>query len=73
MKSFDNLIDLRLPRNLPHINIYTFGDKHIGSAQSNIQLLKKQIANVISDEYGVLIICGDMLDFGLKNSKPNIY
>ena len=73
MKAYDELIDIRLPKTFSHINIYTFGDKHIGSAQANIQLLKKQINDVKADELGVLIICGDMLDFGLKNSKTNIY
>lgn len=63
----------KLPKDLPYINIYCIGDKHIGSRQCNLKLLESIVEEVKNDELGYVVYCGDMLDMGLKNSKTNVY
>ena len=37
-----------------------------GDIDSNLEIIK-------NDPYGVVCICGDLGDYGLKNSKTNVY
>ena len=57
----------------PYINIYPLGDVHIGSKEFNVQLFKEWIEMVRQDPFGYVVIIGDMLNMGLRNSKSNVY
>lgn len=59
--------------NLPYLNIYPLGDVHIGSKEFDLELFKKWVETVKEDPYGVVVIIGDMMNMGLKNSKSNVY
>lgn len=67
------LIVHKLSMKYPYINIYGIGDKHIGSKECDIKRLKKQVEMILDDEYGYCVICGDLINNGLKNSKTNTY
>lgn len=67
------LIVHKLPKDIPYINIYPIGDKHIGSKECDLDLLEKQVKEILSDPYGYVVFVGDIIDNGLKNSKTNVY
>lgn len=56
-----------------HLNIYPLGDVHIGSRECNLPLLNQWIEMVKNDSNAAVVIIGDMMNMGLKNSKSNIY
>lgn len=58
---------------IDQLNIYPIGDVHIGSANFDLSLFKKWVQTVQEDPHSAVIIVGDMMDMGLKNSKTNIY
>lgn len=58
---------------LEYLNIYPLGDVHIGSKECDMELLKKWVEMVKNDPNGAVVIIGDMLNNGLKNSKSNVY
>lgn len=58
---------------LDHLHIYPLGDVHIGSKECDMNLLKQWVEMVKSDPNGVVVIIGDMMNMGLKNSKSNVY
>ena len=55
------------------LNIYPLGDVHIGSKECDLELLKQWIEMVKNDPNGYVVIVGDMMNMGLKNSKSNVY
>lgn len=55
------------------LTIYPLGDVHIGSKQFNLEAFKEWLEEVKNDEHGVVVIVGDMMNVGLKNSKTNVY
>lgn len=57
----------------PFINIYPLGDAHIGSKECNMKLLTDWVEMVKQDPFGYVVIIGDMMNMGLKNSKSNVY
>lgn len=59
--------------NLDHLNIYPLGDVHIGSKEFDLELFKQWIETVKADPYGAVVIIGDMMNMGLRNSKSNVY
>lgn len=71
-KDFD-LIVKKFPTDIKNINIYPLGDVHIGSEDFSHELWSKWIKMVKADETGQVVIIGDMVDNGLKNSKTNSY
>ena len=58
---------------VPFINIYPLGDVHLGSKECNIELFKQWIEMVQSDPFGYVVVIGDVMNMGLKNSKSNVY
>ena len=58
---------------LDHLNIYPLGDVHIGSKEFDLELFKQWVEMVKSDPNGVVVIVGDMMNMGLRNSKSNVY
>lgn len=57
----------------PHINIYPLGDVHLGSKECDLNLFKQWIERVKEDPYGYVVLIGDIMNMGLKNSKSNVY
>lgn len=58
---------------IDHLNIYPLGDVHIGSKECDMELFKQWVEMVKNDPYGAVVIIGDMMNMGLKNSKSNVY
>ena len=73
MKNDLELVVHKLSTGLQEIRIYPLGDLHIGSPDFNIQLFDAWLKKVSEDDYARVVILGDMLDNGLKNSKTNVY
>lgn len=55
------------------LNLYPLGDVHVGSKECDMKLLEQWIEMVKNDPDGAVVIIGDMMNMGLKNSKSNIY
>lgn len=55
------------------LRVYAIGDVHVGSEEFNEKAIKKKIEIIKDDPYGVVSLCGDLGDYGLKNSKTNVY
>jgi predicted phosphodiesterase len=66
------LIDAKFDENTT-LNVYPIGDAHIGSKECNLDLLKQWVETVKNDPNGVVVIVGDMMNMGLRNSKSNVY
>ena len=58
---------------LDHLNIYPLGDVHIGSKEFDLELFNQWIDMVKNDPNGAVVIIGDMMNMGLRNSKSNVY
>lgn len=57
----------------PHLNIYPLGDVHIGSKEFDEELFLKWRECVLNDPYSAVVIIGDMMNMGLRNSRSNVY
>ena len=68
-----DLIIKRYPDNMNVLRVYALGDIHVGSPQFNEQAIKKKIQIIRDDPCAAVCLCGDLGDFGLKNSKTNVY
>ena len=73
MKSDLELIVHKLGEDVKGINIYPLGDLHIGSQDFNMAHWKKWIEIVQADPNGKVVIIGDLVDNGLRNSKTLPY
>ncbi len=58
---------------IPHLNIYPLGDVHIGSKEFDLDLFLQWRDMVQNDPYGAVVIIGDVMNMGLRNSKSNVY
>ncbi len=67
------LIVKRFPASWEKLHIYAIGDVHVGSPDYNSEAIQKKIQIIKDDPYGVVCICGDLGDFGLRNSKSCVY
>ena len=67
------VITKRYPEEWSKLRIYAIGDLHVGAQGFNESAVKKKIQIVKDDPNAALVICGDLGDFGLKNSKTNVY
>lgn len=63
----------KLPRDLEYINLYPLADTHIGSAEFNEPMFKLWVKTVQADPNGYILIAGDLINNGVKNSKTNVY
>lgn len=72
---FDDLtvIQKTFPDEMDTLRVYALGDVHAGSPQFNERAIQKKIEIIQNDPNGVVCLCGDLGDFGLRNSKTNIY
>ena len=68
-----DLIVKKYPQNWGTLRVYALGDIHVGSEQFDERAVRKKIDLIKNDEQGVLVLCGDLGDYGLKNCKTNVY
>lgn len=66
------LIDVKYP-DADRLTLYPIGDVHIGSKECDLKLFKEWIETVKNDPTGAVVIIGDMMNMGLRNSKSNVY
>ena len=67
------LITKRFPKTQNVLLVYAIGDVHVGSEQFDERSIKEKIKRIKADPCGVVCLCGDLADYGLKNSKTNVY
>lgn len=68
-----DVIVKQFPRSWERLNLYAMGDIHVGAPNFDEDAVKKKIQIIASDPCGVVTLCGDLGDYGLKNSKTNTY
>lgn len=68
-----DVIVKQYPHNLDCLRVYAIGDVHVGAENFNERAVRKKIDIIRNDEFGVVCLCGDLGDYGLKNSKTNVY
>ena len=68
-----DVIVKRYPKNWDVLRVYAIGDVHVGSEQFDERAVKSKIKRIKDDPQGVFVLCGDLGDYGLKNSKTNVY
>jgi predicted phosphodiesterase len=68
-----DVIIKKYPREQEILRVYAIGDVHVGSREFDEAAIKKKIDIIKNDPYAALCLCGDLGDYGLKNSKTNIY
>lgn len=73
MKDDLSLIVHKYNQNVKSLNIYPIGDTQVGSANFDQELMKNWVKMVKNDPNAAVVIVGDMLNNGLKNSKTNVY
>lgn len=73
MRNDLELIIKQFPHEWDVLRLYAIGDVHVGAENFNEKAIKKKIEIIERDPQGVLCLCGDLGDFGLKNSKTNVY
>lgn len=73
MRSDFEVITKEYPINQNVLRVYAIGDIHVGSEQYDEAVVKKKINHIMTDPFGVVCICGDLGDYGLKNSVTNVY
>lgn len=68
-----DLIIKQYPEDMNTLHVYAIGDVHVGSPQYNDEVIRRKIQIIRDDPIAAVCICGDLGDFGLKNSKTNVY
>lgn len=58
---------------VPDIQIYPLADVHLGSEESAMPAFGRLIAQIASEPNSYVVLAGDLIDNGLKNSVTNIY
>jgi len=53
------------------VRLYAIGDVHVGSESFDERAIRKKISIIKDDPYGLVSLCGDLGDFGLKSSVTN--
>ena len=61
------------PRDMHVLRVYAIGDVHVGSREFNEQAVRRKIQIIADDPNAAVCLCGDLGDYGLKNSKTNVY
>ena len=73
MRNDLEVIVKQYPHEWDVLRLYAIGDVHVGAENFNEKAIKKKIDIIANDPHGVVALCGDLGDFGLKNSKTNVY
>ena len=73
MRNDLELIVKQYPHEWDVLRLYAIGDVHVGAENFNEKAIMKKIDIIANDPQGLVSLCGDLGDFGLKNSKTNVY
>jgi len=73
MRNDLELIVKQYPHEWDVLRLYAVGDVHVGAENFDEKAIRKKIDIIANDPHGVVALCGDLGDFGLKNSKTNVY
>lgn len=73
MRNDLELIVKQYPHDWDVLRLYAIGDVHVGAENFNEKAIRKKIDIIANDPHGLVSLCGDLGDFGLKNSKTNVY
>ncbi len=73
IKSDLEMVIHKFPEDMNVVNVYPVGDTQYGSAGFDEELYEKWCRIVERDPCGYVLMVGDMINNGLKNSKTNIY
>ena len=68
-----DLITKKYPKEWDVLRVYALGDIHVAAPNYNERAVKAKIQRIADDPQGVVVLCGDLGDYGLKNSKTNVY
>ena len=68
-----DVIIKKFPHRLKELHIYAIGDVHVGAPNFDEKAIRKKLQIIKDDPCACLCICGDLGDYGLKNSKTNVY
>ena len=68
-----DLIIKQYPDDMNILRVYAIGDVHVGSPEFDEKASKKKIQIIHDDPNAAVCVCGDLGDYGLKNSKTNVY
>ena len=55
------------------LRVYAIGDVHVGSPDYDEKSVRKKLQIIEEDPAGVLCVCGDLGNFGLRSSASNVY
>ena len=61
------------PEDMNVLRVYAIGDVHVGAPEFDEHAIKKKIEIIKEDKNAAVCLCGDLGNFGLKNSKTNSY
>ena len=67
------LIIKEYPSDMNVLRVYAIGDVHVGSPEFDEKAIRKKIRIIEEDPNAAVVLCGDLADYGLKNSKTNVY
>lgn len=73
MKADFDLIVKRFPLDKEEVNVYPLGDLHIGSSEFCQERWDRWKKVVMEDPNSAIVLVGDLVDNGLRNSKTNPY
>jgi len=73
MNSDLDMIVKKYPEDMQVLHIYAIGDVHVGSPDFDESAIRKKLKIIQEDPAGVLALCGDLGNFGLKTSITNVY
>lgn len=55
------------------IRVWAVADVHIGAKEARLDDFRSFLSKIAQDEDSYLVLCGDLLNFGVKNSVTNVY
>lgn len=68
-----DVIIKKYPDDMNTLHVYGIGDVHVGSPEFDERSIRKKIQIIADDPCAAVCLCGDLGDYGLKNSKTNVY
>ena len=73
MRSDLDIIIKEYPADMDVLRVYAIGDAHVGSGEYDEKSVRKKLQIIKDDPNAALCLCGDLGDYGLKDSKTNVY
>ena len=68
-----DIIVREYPEDFESLRVNAIGDVHVGSREFDEKAIRKKIDIISKDENAAVVLCGDLGDFGLRNSKTCPY